>query len=88
MPISTLVHPHFVLGPGDRGPAVLLVQKALNKIGFEVPEDSEFRSSTEAAVMVFQEKAELEPNGFVDVATAQAIDAVIHKMVLLGRDRP
>lgn len=86
MSISSLVYQHFVLGRGDRGPGVQLLQQVLYRLGYEVPQNGEFEEQTTAAVRKFQGAKDLEENGLVNVETAAALDAEIHKRVAEGRD--
>ena len=86
MGISALVYPHYSIGPTDRGPGVLLIQRALDRLGYEVPQDGEFKEETEYAIRQFQGAASLEETGLVNVETAAAIDAAIHKLVASGRN--
>ena len=86
MPIARLVNNYFSIHPDDRGPAVILIQRALQRLGYEVPQDGKFEEATGAAVRQLQREAQLEETGVVNVETANAIDAKIHTLMDEGRD--
>jgi peptidoglycan hydrolase-like protein with peptidoglycan-binding domain len=55
--------------PGDRGPVVMSVQRALGGL----PVSGWFGPKTTAAVKAFQAKKKLPVTGVVDMATAKAL---------------
>jgi len=68
-----------VLRRGDRGAAVLALQKQLLALGCGLPKygaDGDFGSETEAALKKLQAKLGLEPDGVFGEATRSALDAV------------
>ncbi len=62
-----------VISSGDRGPDVLAVQKRLNALGAGIKEDGVFGKGTAAAVMVFQGKNGIRPDGAVGADTRRAL---------------
>jgi hypothetical protein len=63
-----------LLARGDRGDAVVELQKMLRHVGFDVVIDGKFELRTEDAVKEFQRDHNLEPNGQVGPATWAALD--------------
>lgn len=61
---------------GDKGPAVLTLQKLLNKAGYNVAEDSDFGQKTMNAVMAFQKAKGLVADGVVGAKTWAALGLV------------
>jgi peptidoglycan hydrolase-like protein with peptidoglycan-binding domain len=66
------------LSIGDNGPAVVALQKALAALGFDVgTPDGDFGSTTEDAVIAFQQAHDLKPDGIVGSDTAQALNEAL-----------
>ena len=62
------------LSVGNSGPAVRALQKALAALGFDVgTPDGDFGSTTVAAVIAFQKRHGLKPDGIVGTATVRAL---------------
>ena len=62
------------LREGSRGPAVQLLQLALNRTGLAAPEtDGIFGPATRAALTAFQLRAELKPDGIAGALTQRAL---------------
>ena len=55
---------------GDLSQEVYDLQQKLNSLGYELPVDGNFRSSTRDTLKRFQEENNLAPTGFVDKRTA------------------
>lgn len=66
--------PEHLLTLGDRGPDVVRLQHLLNRLGADVVEDGVFGTGTRAAVMAFQGKHGLRPDGVVGPQTLAALD--------------
>lgn len=65
---------------GDQGQEIVLIQKRLLSLGYELGSaDGDFGSATESAVRAYQKEKGLTPDGVVGPSTYQA---------LLGRDMP
>lgn len=58
---------------GDSGEEVVRVQRALQQFGFQVDDDGDFGSRTEAAVEEFQRQQGLDDDGVVGPATLAAL---------------
>jgi len=75
-----------LLVPKDTGRAVRRVEKKLSKLGYKPgPRDMKFDANTRKAVRQFQRRANLDPTGFVDVATARKLDSKNAPRKLQGR---
>ena len=61
------------LKPGDRGPAVKLLQEWLAHHRFDTTIDGDFGVATESCVKALQEKNSLLVSGVVDFATQNAL---------------
>lgn len=59
-----------ILHKGDKGPSVVLLQNALNLRNYKLVADGRFGSKTESALIDFQRKHGLIPNGIVGKRTA------------------
>ena len=66
-----------LLSLGDRGPAVIKLQTALNANGEHLFVDGDFGRNTQAAVMRFQAAHTLTPDGVVGSATLAALHLVL-----------
>jgi peptidoglycan hydrolase-like protein with peptidoglycan-binding domain len=63
------------LSSGDSGPEVVTLQKALTQLGFDAgTADGDFGSTTETAVIAFQQAHNLKPDGIVGTETAKAMN--------------
>lgn len=62
-----------LLRKGSAGSLVLELQKDLNKLGYGLSEDGDFGPKTETAVIDFQKKAGLDPDGIVGPLTQQKL---------------
>lgn len=66
------------LGIGDRGTAVVTLQKALTRLKLDVGKpDGIFGSATQAAVIQFQKAHGLKPDGIVGPVTAAKLNAAL-----------
>jgi peptidoglycan hydrolase-like protein with peptidoglycan-binding domain len=66
------------LSTGDSGSQVVALQKALKALGFyDGKADGDFGSGTEAAVIAFQKAHNLDQDGVVGTATAQALNEAL-----------
>jgi peptidoglycan hydrolase-like protein with peptidoglycan-binding domain len=66
------------LSVGDSGPAVVVLQKALAALHFDVgTPDGDFGSATEDAVIAFQQAHDLKPDGIVGSDTARALNQAL-----------
>lgn len=65
-----------ILRIGDSGDAVRRVQNQLIAAGFSVSADGAFGEHTKSAVIAFQTRAGINPDGIVNAATWAALDAV------------
>ena len=63
------------LNVGDRSPAVLALQKALNKRGEKLDLDGIFGANTRNAVIAFQAKVGVKTDGVVGTSTRKALEA-------------
>lgn len=63
-----------VLKIGSEGRAVILLQRALNKIGYSLKVDGKFGSKTQNAVKKFQANHHLAKDGIVGSCTLAALD--------------
>jgi len=71
------------LNPGDTGPAVEWLQRALGELGFLSHADSgRFDLPTTAAVMAFQQSRALEADGSVGPRTKMALYAALRRYVM------
>ena len=86
--IAQLVSSYFSIGAGDSGPAIAMIQRALKRLGYEVTENGRFEETTGTAVREFQRAEGLEETGLVNLETAHAIDAKIHKHMAEGGEPP
>ncbi|MGE5275138.1 MAG: peptidoglycan-binding domain-containing protein [Verrucomicrobiota bacterium] len=70
--------PNGRLGPGDRGPAVVTLQRALAALSFATgPPDGTYGGVTKAAVVDFQQSNNLTPDGVVGADTARLLNAAL-----------
>jgi N-acetylmuramoyl-L-alanine amidase len=66
---------------GDRGEAVLMLQKRFRQYGYGIPGESEFGEATEAVVSAFQRHFRPERfDGVADVSTLQTLDRLIEAL--------
>lgn len=65
------------LGPGDSGPRVRRLQRALARLEYDVAPDGVFGPGTAAAVRAFQEDAGLNADGIVGPETARAVNEAL-----------
>lgn len=73
-PFGPLRNPRRELGPGERGPDVLAVQRRLRMLGFDPKaEDGMYEESTSEAVKAFQRSRGLKPTGVVTPDTYDAL---------------
>jgi len=71
------------LNPGDRGPAVEWLQRALAELGFlSRAESGHYDLSTTAAVMAFQQSRALSADGSVGPRTKMALYAALRRYVV------
>lgn len=71
----------ITLRKGDKGGDVLRLQQLLNKAGYKVAEDSDFREKTRLAVVAFQKAHALVADGIVGDKTWAALGVVNSKSV-------
>jgi peptidoglycan hydrolase-like protein with peptidoglycan-binding domain len=70
---------------GDRGSAVVKLQKALAALGFAAGEpDGVFGQVTQAAVIDFQQSNNLDPDGIVGADTASLLNTALAKKGVTG----
>ena len=70
---------------GDRGSAVVALQKALVAIGYDPgTADGVFGANTEAAVLDFQRSNNLQPDGVVGKETARTLNAGLSRRASAG----
>lgn len=69
------------LKKGSKGADVLKLQQLLNKAGYKVVEDSDFREKTRLAVIAFQKSKGLVADGIVGEKTWQALGVTDTKCV-------
>ena len=70
---------------GDRGSAVVTLQKALAALGFAAGEpDGVFGQVTQAAVIDFQRSNNLDPDGVVGTDTARLLNSALAKKGVTG----
>ncbi len=62
-----------LINRGDKGPAVILLQGMLQKLGHAIKADGVFGEATEGAVRAFQQGAEVDVDGKVGEETANAL---------------
>ncbi|MEW6229131.1 MAG: peptidoglycan-binding protein, partial [Bacillota bacterium] len=73
-PFGPLRDPRRELGPGERGPDVLAVQRRLRMLGFDPKvEDGMYEEPTCEAVRAFQRSRGLKPTGVVTPDTYDAL---------------
>jgi N-acetylmuramoyl-L-alanine amidase len=73
------------LSRGDRGTAVVQLQKGLAALGFAVGQpDGVFGATTEAAVVDFQQSNNLSPDGVVGTDTVRLLNAALTKKGATG----
>jgi hypothetical protein len=65
--------PESVLSLGDRGPEVVALQERLNQLEANLPVDGVFGAATRAAVVAFQARSGLRPDGVVGPQTKAAL---------------
>jgi Putative peptidoglycan binding domain len=66
------------MSSGDSGAAVLALQQALFRLGYDVgTRDGKFGQTTEAAVMAFQKDQGLTEDGIVGAATVEKLNAAV-----------
>src|SRR5690242_8828316 len=63
----------MILRHGDHGEKVTLLQRALNRNGFNLIVDGDFTDATDMAVRQFQEENGLEVNGLAGEDTLRAL---------------
>lgn len=80
--VPKVVKPPVVTDPllrlGSTGQRVLDVQNALNVAGYRVARDGQFGPATRTAVISFQKKHGIAPDGVVGPATWAALRTVVH----------
>jgi len=69
------VDPGTLLRQGAEGPAVVAVQQQLNSHGAQLVEDGKFGPMTRSAVVAFQRRHGLAPDGAVGPRTQSALDS-------------
>ncbi|WP_035757149.1 peptidoglycan-binding domain-containing protein [Hugenholtzia roseola] len=65
---------------GDKGRAVVKLQKILNELGYDLPTDGVFSQALLEAVRDFQTNKEIEPDGIVDRQTKITMKRLRRKM--------
>jgi hypothetical protein len=65
------------LSTGDSGQAVVKLQKALKKLGYDVGADGSFGTATETAVKAFQKANGLTADGIAGAATVQKLNKAL-----------
>jgi hypothetical protein len=70
---ATTVLPDSVLSLGDRGPEVVALQERLNELEGNISVDGVFGAGTRAAVVAFQARSGLRPDGVVGPETKRAL---------------
>ena len=84
-PLRVTLPEGAALSRGDRGSAVVQLQKGLATLGFAVGEpDGVFGATTEAAVVDFQQSNNLPPDGVVGTETARLLNAALTKKGATG----
>jgi hypothetical protein len=77
-PLRVTLPEGAALSRGDRGSAVVQLQKGLAALGFAVGEpDGVFGATTESAVVDFQQSNNLPPDGVVGTDTARLLNAAL-----------
>jgi hypothetical protein len=77
-PLRVTLPDGAALSRGDRGTAVVQLQKGLAALGFAVGEpDGVFGATTEAAVVDFQQSNNLPPDGVVGTDTARLLNTAL-----------
>lgn len=66
-----------MLGPGDKGEAVAVLQRTLNRAGHDIGDDGAFGRMTGLAVEKVQARASLPVTGRADAATVAALQAMV-----------
>lgn len=66
----------------SKGPEVLILQKALCKLGFTLVPSGQFDHHTSAALRKYQIKHKLPPTGQLDARSRQSFNKTLHKMRL------
>lgn len=61
---------------GDKGEAVIKLQKLLNKNGYSIKIDGKYGPSTRRAVQSFQQSREINPDGIVGTQTMRALEGL------------
>ena len=67
---TSMDHSRFELRKGDKGPKVEMLQNSLRSHNYNIISDGRFGSKTEAALMDFQRKHGLAPNGVAGLKTS------------------
>jgi putative peptidoglycan binding protein len=79
-PLRVTLPAGAALSRGDRGSAVVQLQKGLAALGFAAGEpDGVFGATTEAAVVDFQQSNNLTPDGVVGTDTVRLLNAALTK---------
>lgn len=65
----------------SRGDEVLLLQKALQKLGYSVPLSGEFDRATYAAVRTFQSSHKLPVTGVVDAGVREVLNPIVRQVL-------
>ncbi|GKV67613.1 hypothetical protein NCCP2716_01110 [Sporosarcina sp. NCCP-2716] len=71
---------------GDSGSRVLVLQKALNTLGYKVAEDSQFGPSLKAAYIAFQKANSLTPDGLYGPAGQKKMAEVLASQKTLSKE--
>lgn len=77
VPVSNTVDSYPVIQQGSSGTYVLKLQQFLNKLGYDLVEDSDFGPKTKQAVIEFQTKYSLEVDGIVGNQTWTKLSQLI-----------
>jgi len=74
-PVVDLVKDYF--GPGDNGPEIVELQTDLNTAGFKITIDGIYGNATTSAVIAFQKKYKLLPDGYFGKASRNKMNEVL-----------